>query len=139
MGEVHLLQELLIVLTVTITIVILFQKMRLPAIVGFLFEGRRLDELNGYLIGATTDIVSVLEDSASIGQSLRQIDLRKRTGATVIAAVRDGKPAANVGPDLVLQAGDLLVVLGNHKALDDAAQLINPPSAAGEGESARCS
>ncbi|HUF40503.1 MAG TPA: cation:proton antiporter [Verrucomicrobiae bacterium] len=106
---------------------------------GLRLEGKRLDELNRYLIGATTDIVSVLEDSASIGQSLRQIDLRKRTGATVIAAVRDGKPAANVGPDLVLQAGDLLVVLGNHKALDDAAQLINLPSAAGEGESARCS
>jgi len=93
---------------------------------GLRLEGKRLDELNRFLIGATTDIISVLEDSPLVGQSLRQMDLRKRTGATVIAAVRDGKPATNVGPDFVLQASDLLVVLGDHKALDDAAQLISP-------------
>lgn len=95
---------------------------------GLRLEGTRLDEMNRFLIGATTDIISVLEDSPLVGQSLRQIDLRKRTGATVIAAVRDGKPASNVGPDFVLQADDLLVVLGDHKALDDAARLINPRS-----------
>lgn len=93
---------------------------------GLRLEGKRLDELNRFLIGATTDIISVLEDSPLVGQSLRQMDLRKRTGATVIAAVRDGKPATNVGPDFVLQASDLLVVLGDHKALDDATQLVNP-------------
>jgi len=95
---------------------------------GLRLEGTRLDELNRFLIGATTDIISVLEDSALVGQTLRQTDLRGRTGATVIAAVRNGKPASNVGPDFVLQAGDLLVVLGDHKALDDAARLINPRS-----------
>jgi len=95
---------------------------------GLRLEGTRLDEMNRFLIGATTDIISVLEDSPLVGQSLRQIDLRKRTSATVIAAVRDGKPASNVGPDFVLQADDLLVVLGDHKALDDAARLINPRS-----------
>jgi CPA2 family monovalent cation:H+ antiporter-2 len=93
---------------------------------GLRLEGKRLDELNRFLIGATTDIISVLEDSPLVGQSLRQIDLRKRTGATVIAAVRDGKPATNVGPDFVLQASDLLVVLGDHQALDDATQLVSP-------------
>jgi CPA2 family monovalent cation:H+ antiporter-2 len=93
---------------------------------GLRLEGKRLDELNRFLIGATTDIISVLEDSPLVGQSLRQIDLRKRTGATVIAAVRDGKPATNVGPDFVLRASDLLVVLGDHKALDDATQLVSP-------------
>ena len=39
MPEIHFLQELLIVLAVTISIVYLFQKMRVPAIVGFLLAG----------------------------------------------------------------------------------------------------
>jgi CPA2 family monovalent cation:H+ antiporter-2 len=104
----------------------LIRKEHYGALRGLRLEGKRLDELHRYLIGATTDIISVVEDSPLVGQSLRQIDLRRRTGATVIAAVRDGKPAANVGADFVLQAGDLLVVLGDHKALDDAAQLIQP-------------
>ena len=39
MPEIDFLQELLIVLTVTISIVFLFQKLRVPAIVGFLLAG----------------------------------------------------------------------------------------------------
>ena len=96
---------------------------------GLRLAGKQLDELSHFLIGATTDVFSVLDDSPVVGQSLGQINLRERTGATVIAAVRDGKPIHQVGPEFVLQADDLLVVLGAHKALDDAAQLISPRSA----------
>src|SRR4026209_2412278 len=39
MPAIHLLEELLIVLAVTIAIVYLFQKLRVPAIVGFLLAG----------------------------------------------------------------------------------------------------
>jgi CPA2 family monovalent cation:H+ antiporter-2 len=95
---------------------------------GLRLAGKQLDELSQFLIGATTDVFSVLDDSPVVGKSLRQIDLRERVGATVIAAVREGKPFHHVGPDFVLQAGDLLVVLGGHKALDDAAQLLSPGS-----------
>ncbi len=95
---------------------------------GLRLAGKQLDELSHFLIGATTDVFSVLDDSPVVGQSLRQINLRERTGATVIAVVRDGKPIHQVGPEFVLQADDLLVVLGAHKALDDAAQLISPRS-----------
>jgi CPA2 family monovalent cation:H+ antiporter-2 len=104
----------------------LIRKEHYGALRGLRLEGKSLDELNRFLIGATTDIISVLEDSPLVGKSLGQVDLRRRTGATVIAAVRDGMPASNVGADFVLQAGDLLVVLGDHKALNDATQLISP-------------
>jgi CPA2 family monovalent cation:H+ antiporter-2 len=39
MSETHFLQELLIVLTATIAIVVLFHKLRVPAVVGFLLAG----------------------------------------------------------------------------------------------------
>jgi CPA2 family monovalent cation:H+ antiporter-2 len=93
---------------------------------GLRLQGKQLDELNQFLIGVTTDIFSVSEDSPLVGQSLREIDLRERSGVTVIAAVRDGKPFHNVGPDFVLRAGDRLVLLGDHKSLDEAAQMFTP-------------
>jgi Kef-type K+ transport system membrane component KefB len=40
MPEVHLLEELLIVLALTVSIVYLFRKIRVPAIVGFLLAGK---------------------------------------------------------------------------------------------------
>ncbi len=97
---------------------------------GLRLQGKQLDELSQYLIGATTDIFSVTESSPLVGQSLRDIDLPGRSGVTLIAVVRDGKPFHNVAPEFTLQTGDRLVLLGDHKALDDAARMISPDSLA---------
>jgi K+:H+ antiporter len=93
---------------------------------GLHFQGKQLDELSQYLVGVTTDIFSVPETSPLVGRSLRDIDMRENSGVTLIAAVRDGKPFHNVGPDFVVAAGDRLVLLGDHKALNDAARMISP-------------
>jgi monovalent cation:H+ antiporter-2, CPA2 family len=97
---------------------------------GLRLQGKQLDQLSQFLVGATTDIFSVLDDSPVAGQSLREIALGERSKVTVIAVVRDGKPFHNVGSDFVLQPGDLLVLLGDHKSLDDAAQMISPRASA---------
>jgi CPA2 family monovalent cation:H+ antiporter-2 len=93
---------------------------------GLRLQGKQLDELSQFLVGTTTDIFSVLDDSPVVGRSLPEIALGERSKVTVIAVVRDGKPFHNVGSDFVLQPGDLLVLLGDHKSLDDAAQMISP-------------
>jgi K+:H+ antiporter len=93
---------------------------------GLHLRGKQLDELSQYLIGATTDIFSVPENSPLVGRTLREIAFRDRSGVTLIVAVRDGKPFHNVGPEFLLAAGDRLVLLGDHKALDDAARMISP-------------
>jgi CPA2 family monovalent cation:H+ antiporter-2 len=99
---------------------------------GLRLQGKQLDELSQFLVGTTTDIFSVVEGAPVIGKSLAEVDLRSRSGATVIAVVREGKSFHNVGADFTLAAGDRLVLLGDHKALDDAAQILSPLSATGE-------
>lgn len=93
---------------------------------GLRLEAKQLDALSQYLAGTTTDICSILEDSPAAGKSLGALDLRGQSGATVIAVVRDGKSFVNVGPEFVLAAGDILVLLGDHKALDGAGRMIGP-------------
>jgi len=95
---------------------------------GLRLEGKQLDELSQFLVGATTDTFSVLDDSPVVGRSLHETALGERSRVTVIAVVRDGKPFHNVGSDFVLQSGDLLVLLGDHESLDHAAQMIRPRS-----------
>jgi CPA2 family monovalent cation:H+ antiporter-2 len=95
---------------------------------GLRLEGKQLDELSQFLVGATTDTFSVLDDSPVVGRSLQETALGERSKVTVIAVVRDGKPFHNVGSDFVLQPGDLLVLLGDHESLDHAAQMISPRS-----------
>lgn len=89
-------------------------------------EGRQLDELNRFLAGATSDILSVQEGSSAAGKTVGAVDLGGRCGVTLVAVVRDGKSFVSVDSEFVLAAGDRLVLIGDHKALDDAAMLVNP-------------
>ena len=104
----------------------LIRKEHYSTLRGLRLLGKQLDELNQFLVGTTTDIFSIVGASPVVGKSLEEVDLRSRCGATVIAVVRAGKSYHNLGADFALAAGDMLVLLGDHKALDDAAQILNP-------------
>ncbi len=54
------------------------------------------------------------------GRSIRQLDLRRATGATILAVLRDEEMLSHPQPDLVLQEGDTLVMAGDHTAVDAA-------------------
>jgi len=55
-----------------------------------------------------------------VGKSLREIDLRKRTGASLLAVVREGASFPNPAPDFRLEAGDDLVLMGGHGEIERA-------------------
>lgn len=93
---------------------------------GLHLQGKRLDELSQFLAGTTTDTFLILEGSPAIGRSLEEIQLRSRSGTAVIAVVREGVSIANPAADYFLAAGDVLVLLGSHKALDEATQILSP-------------
>jgi monovalent cation:H+ antiporter-2, CPA2 family len=99
---------------------------------GIRLQGKQLDALSQFLIGTTSDIFSIVEQSPAVGKSLGEIKLSSQSGVSVIAVIRDGKSYYNVGDDFKLAAGDMLVLLGGHKALDDAGQILNPPRELGE-------
>jgi CPA2 family monovalent cation:H+ antiporter-2 len=96
---------------------------------GLRLEGKQLSALTQFLVGTTTDIFSILEDSPAAGKTLAEIGIRSRSGATIIAVIRDGKPYHDLGGEFLLVPGDMLVLLGSHKALDDAAGILSPARA----------
>lgn len=98
---------------------------------GLRLQGRTLDELSQFLAGTTTDTCLILEGSPAVGKSLEGIEFRSRSGAAVIAVVRDGQSIPNPAADFFLAAGDVLVLLGSHKALDQAAQVLSPSNQSG--------
>lgn len=72
------------------------------------------------------------------GQSLAQLELRKRHGVTVLAIGRQGQMLHNPDPQMVLQAGDLLITMGTPELLAKAANLFTavpaqPGAPAGTG------
>jgi len=87
---------------------------------GLALPRQTLDQLDQILAATTTESFMVPKSSPAAGRSIRDLQLRKMTGATVIAVVRDGQPSTNPSPDFVMQPGDILVLVGSHGQLDQA-------------------
>ena len=77
------------------------------------------------LSAGTSDIYRIGSDHPVIGETLRDLDLRRQTGATVLAIVRGEHSEANPAADERLEAGDCLVLVGAHRELDDAFALLD--------------
>jgi len=84
-------------------------------------------ELLQYLDATATQTFLLPAESPACGRTIRDTELRAKTGTTIIAVVRNGKPTTNPTPDLRLEAGDVLVLVGAHGQLDNAKALLTPP------------
>ncbi|HEX9670326.1 MAG TPA: cation:proton antiporter [Thermoanaerobaculia bacterium] len=72
------------------------------------------------LAAGTTDLFRVTATSAAAGKSLLDLDLRRRSGATVIAVVRGERSQTNPPAEVVLEPGDVLVLVGSHAEVENA-------------------
>lgn len=98
----------------------LIRKQSYSMLRGLALPKQTLDQLDRILAATTTESFMVWEGSPAAGRTIRQLQLRRTTGVTIIAVVRDGRPFTNPAPDLTIQAGDILVMLGSHAQLDRA-------------------
>ncbi len=94
--------------------------------------GIKLAALAGRALAAARRVeeVEVPAGSWCVRQTLASARLRNQTGATVIAVIRSGEEHFSPGPDFVLQAGDLLMVVGPDAArerLERIVEVTEPP------------
>jgi monovalent cation:H+ antiporter-2, CPA2 family len=68
--------------------------------------------------------VTVTPHSPVAGRFIRELDLRSRTGASIVGIERNGTNVINPGPDEELQAGDQILLLGNPNQLQAAQQMF---------------
>ena len=73
---------------------------------------------------ATIHRFVIKADSPAIGGTVVSLNIRARTGVSVVAAIRDGETFHNIGPGWTFKAGDTLVVLGEPDGLTAIKQLL---------------
>jgi monovalent cation:H+ antiporter-2, CPA2 family len=84
-----------------------------------------LAEVNRLLPGlGDTAAVRVDATSGAVGRSLAELNLRGRSGATVLAISRDGESIVVPKASERLKAGDVLAVTGSHEAIESAKELL---------------
>ena len=97
--------------------------------------GRQIDlgELKRYMTDAEVRIITIAAGSAAAGRSLRDLDLRATTGATVLAVVRDGKVTGVPPPDMKLCEGDAIILLGSVEQISGGVEALTDQPGGGEG------
>jgi CPA2 family monovalent cation:H+ antiporter-2 len=72
------------------------------------------------LAAGTTDTFLITESHLAAGRTIRELDVRRKTGATIIAVVHEDEPFTNPPSEFRLQAGHVLVLVGDHAAIERA-------------------
>ena len=76
------------------------------------------------LEGLAIDWITVPEGSRFVGSTIGDGQFRSRTGASVVAVVRQNTPLPSPGPDHRFEAGDVAVAVGTQEGLAQLRQLI---------------
>ena len=88
-------------------------------------DASALVEVNRLMSGLGAPVALRIDaGSASVGQSLAELNLRGRSGATVLAISRDGQEIIVPAAGERLQVGDVLALAGSHEAIDAAKELL---------------
>jgi K+:H+ antiporter len=91
---------------------------------GLSLTQERLMKLSELFLKSTVAQVIVDSNSPAKNKSLRDLDLRRHTGATIIAVIRGEKAITNPDADFELQEQDMMVLWGAHQQLADAYDLL---------------
>ncbi|MFA6783471.1 MAG: TrkA C-terminal domain-containing protein [Sphaerochaeta sp.] len=68
---------------------------------------------------------TVKESSIAVGKTLAMLDFWQKTKATVIAVRRQGSIHLSPGPELILQAEDILIMVGDQDILSATAYFLD--------------
>ncbi|WP_058867793.1 monovalent cation:proton antiporter family protein [Chloracidobacterium thermophilum] len=91
-------------------------------------------ELATVIENATTLALRLPSEGLAIGKSLRELALRPAFGVTVVAVQRGAETTVNPDADFVLEAGDVLVLLGRPEKLESATAYLTGQASLVEGE-----
>jgi K+/H+ antiporter YhaU regulatory subunit KhtT len=71
-------------------------------------------------------------DHSVANKTLKEINLRALTNATVISVIRDNQFIPNPSGDFLIQSNDLLVLFGTHNAIDRAIEILTGRNSSNE-------
>ncbi|MFC9974722.1 cation:proton antiporter regulatory subunit [Spirillospora sp. NPDC050679] len=97
------------------------------AIAELLGTGRvveRLADLHRQVEGLVTEQIPITPGSPYSGRTLADTQARTRTGASIVAVIRDGRVLASPRPDFVFAPGDTVMAVGTGEGTAAVAAIL---------------
>jgi CPA2 family monovalent cation:H+ antiporter-2 len=83
-----------------------------------------IGSLTDVLSASVTETLQIEEGSPGADKSIGELNVRKRTGATIIAVSRGDDAEVNPNPEFHLRPGDSIVLLGSPEQIDAAVEIL---------------
>jgi len=74
--------------------------------------------------GLLTEQIAIPAGSKFVGRPLGDTRTRTRTGASIVAVLRDREVIASPGPPFVFEANDVVVAVGTREGLDGVTAIL---------------
>jgi TrkA domain protein len=84
-----------------------------------------LAELQQQIEGLAIDWLPLRNDSPFVGRTIGDARIRTRTGVSVVAVLRGENAIPAPGPELSLEPGDYLVVVGTTRGIEEVVELLH--------------
>lgn len=84
----------------------------------------RDSEIEKILLSTLTESIYIEGNYPIVKKSIEELNVRKETGASIIAVVRDGDAITNPPGELKLQKGDVIILIGSHVQLFRVRKLL---------------
>jgi TrkA domain protein len=85
----------------------------------------RLARLREQIEGLATEGIYLEDGSPYVGRTLADAAIRSRTGASVVALVRNGEVTPSPAPSQEFRSGDKIVVVGTQEGVRATAELLH--------------
>jgi len=86
------------------------------------------DQISQILAQGTIETYFIPAGSPIAGQSIRDVNLRAQSGATIINIIRNNQTITNPPGEFVFEAADQLILFGSHSAIDLGLRILNGDS-----------
>ena len=91
---------------------------------GMSYKPKALENVEVALNDLTIEWYKVPPESTAKGKTIGELEVRKKTGAMIIAALHNGKTVINPGPDYVIEQGTTLVVSGMRSHITELKNIL---------------
>ena len=83
-----------------------------------------MNHLQQQVEGLAIDWLPIVDHAFAAGRTIGELRLRTRTGVSIVAALRDGTAFPAPEPSFQIDPGDTVVVVGTHKGIEAASEII---------------
>ncbi|CEP69096.1 Potassium/proton antiporter subunit KhtT [Moorella glycerini] len=91
---------------------------------GMAYVPKALETVEMALDDMVFEWYKVEKDAQSIGKTIGDLEIRKKTGAAIIAIIKKDEKVLNPGPEKIITPGATIVVLGDRKQVKACKELI---------------